>query len=438
MLRLKNPAIFWLLKYHKEYIMKNFILTVVVTLLACCSIPAQKLSDPILLWKRGAPGATGSTDEDRPAIIPFIPDASKRNGAAVLVVPGGGFTIRAVDHEGILVAQWLKDRGIAAFVLRYRLRPLYTRVDWVKDGQRAMQFIRSHAKEYGISGDRVGAVGFCAGANLIADMALNTVPGKSGTTDPLDQFDTKPDFMILAYGGLQIPADADSVALSSLPPTFMYGTVEDAGATRTMMEMSSRLLEAGVPVETHFFRNGQHGSGFAIGDPVLGSWTRLMHNWMAAGGFLTAKPQVPLTGIIKLDGAPLVKGMLILKPVDQPEAPSVVVYMNNTGTGEMGRFSVPEDQGPVEGKYSVEVRQDATRWISNSRHPFMIKMMAKQRDGTITEQEIKEWGEFLRKRDLSPSIENQRVFAYKHPNDKQPYVIDVKKGSDVLIEVFSK
>jgi hypothetical protein len=281
-------------------------------------------------------------------------------------------------------------------------------------------------------------VGFSAGANLITDMALNTFPGKSGTTDPLDQFDTKPDFMILAYGGLQIPADADSVALSSLPPTFMYGTVEDAGATRVMMEMSSRLLEAGVPVETHFFRNGQHGSGFAIGDPVLGSWTRLMHNWMAAGGFLTAKPQVPLTGIIKLDGAPLVKGMLILKPVDQPEAPSVVVYMNNTGTGEMGRFSVPEDQGPVEGKYNVEVRQDATRWISNSRHPFMIKMMAKQRDGTITEQEIKEWGEFLRKRDLSPSIENQRVFAYKHLNDKQAYVIDVKKGSDVLIEVFSK
>ena len=112
--------------------------------------------------------------------------------------------------------------------------------------------------------------------------------------------------------------------------------------------------------------------------------------------------------------------------------------MNNTGTGEMGRFSVPEAQGPVEGKYSVEVRQDATRWISNSRHPFMIKMMAKQRDGTITDQEIKEWGEFLRKRDLSPSIENQRVFAYKHPDDKQAYVIDVKKGANVLIEVFSK
>src|SRR4029079_4389940 len=105
---------------------------------------AQKLADPILLWPDAAPGATGITDEDKPAIIPFIPESSKRNGAAVLVVPGGGFTIRAVDHEGVLVAQWLKDHGITAFVLRYRLRPLYNRNDWVSDGQRAMQYIRAH------------------------------------------------------------------------------------------------------------------------------------------------------------------------------------------------------------------------------------------------------------------------------------------------------
>src|SRR6187399_2225641 len=113
------------------------------------SASAQKLADPILLWPEGAPGATGISDEDKPAVIPFIPEKSKRNGAAVLVVPGGGFTIRAVDHEGVLVAQWFKEHGIAAFLLRYRLRPLYNRNDWVSDGQRAMQFIRAHANEYG-------------------------------------------------------------------------------------------------------------------------------------------------------------------------------------------------------------------------------------------------------------------------------------------------
>ena len=416
--------------------MKNLALIILVSILNSQLAYAQKLADPILLWPQGAPGATGESNEDKPAIIPFIPEPSKRNGAAVLVVPGGGFTIRAVDHEGVLVAQWLKEHGITAFLLRYRLRPLYTRAEWVKDGHRAMQFIRSHAAEYTISTDRVGAVGFSAGANLIADMSLNFVSGKPGATDRLDQLGTKPDFMILAYGGLNI--DEPSLSVSNLPPTFMYGTVEDAGATRQMMKMASRLLEAGVPVESHFFRNGQHGSGFAIGDPVLGTWTTLMYNWIKAGGFLTNKTQVPLTGIIKLDGAPLVKGMMVLTPVDSHEAPPVVIYMNNTGTGEMGRFSVPKDQGPIEGKYRVEVRQDATRWISNSRHPFMIEMMAKERDGTISAEELKKWGDFLRKRDLSPSIENQRIFALQRPGDKKDYTIDIKRGGDLLIEVFSK
>ena len=130
--------------------------------------------------------------------------------------------------------------------------------------------------------------------------------------------------------------------------------------------------------------------------------------------------------------------MVILTPVDQPGAPPVVVYMNNTGTGELGRFNVPRSQGPIEGKYRVEVRQDATRWTSNSRDPFMIKMMTKQREGTLTEQDRKEWSEFLRKRDLSPSIDDQRVFPRQHPNDKNDYVMNVTDGADMSIEVFSK
>jgi acetyl esterase/lipase len=399
---------------------------------------AQKLADPILLWPQGAPGATGSTDEDKPAIIPFLPDASKRNGAAVLVIPGGGFTIRAVDHEGVLAAQWLRERGITAFLLRYRLRPLYSRTDWIKDGQRAVQYIRSHAQEYNISVNRVGAVGFSAGANLIADMTLNAVSAQTDASDPLDRFQTKPDFIILAYGAAQIPDGTDPVTLASLPPTFMYGTAEDAGSTRGMLEFYTRLFRAGAPVEAHFFRNGVHGSGFALGDPTLGEWPKLMHNWMAAGGFLTDKPQTSLAGVIRLDGKPLIKGMAILTPVGEREAPPVTIYINNTGTGELGRFSMPRHQGPVVGKYRVEVRQDATRWTSNSRDPFMIGMMTKQREGKLTEQDTKAWGEYLRKRDLSPSIDNQRVFPRQHPNDKSDYIIDIKENADVVIEVFSK
>src|SRR6186997_947157 len=178
------------------------------------SASSQKLADPILLWPDGAPGATGISDEDKPAVIPFVPAPSKRNGAAVLVVPGGGFTIRAVDHEGVLVAQWLKDRGITAFLLRYRLRPLYGRNDWVADGQRAVQFIRAHAAEYNISADRIGAVGFSAGAELVADMTVNAIAANSNATDSLERFSSKPDFMILAYGSMHIPDNGDSATIA--------------------------------------------------------------------------------------------------------------------------------------------------------------------------------------------------------------------------------
>jgi len=418
--------------------MKLTCLLIFVFITFAYSVSAQIFADPILLWPDGAPGATGISDEDKPAVIPFVPEASKRNGAAILVVPGGGFTIRAVDHEGVLIAQWLKDHGITAFLLRYRLRPIYDRTDWVKDGQRAMQYIRSHSTEYHLSTNRVGAIGFSAGANLIADMTMNTISTQRNATDPLDQFSSKPDFMILGYGSIRILGNVDSIAVAGLPPTFMYGTAEDRSSNGGMQEMFSRLYRAGVPVEAHFFQNGIHGTGFALGDPILGQWTNLLHNWLAVGGFLTSKQREALSGIVKLNGSPLVKGMVILTPVNDAEAPPVIVYINNTGTGELGRFLVPKIQGPVEGKYKVEVRQDATRWISNSREPFMIKMMDKQSKGTLTDADKKEWSEYLRKRDLSPSIYKQRIFARKHPNDKGEYIVDVKGNREVLIEVFSK
>ena len=407
---------------------------VVFTTLSYTAV-AQKPAAPILLWPAGAPGATGVSDEDKPAIIPFIPEASKRNGAAVLVVPGGGFTIRAVDHEGVLVAQWLKDHGITAFLLRYRLRPLYARNDWVTDGQRGMQYIRAHAAEYYISTDHVGAVGFSAGATMIADMTLNPVPVQVNVADPLTSLSSKPDFLILAYGSTRIPENATTAALASMPPTFMYGTVEDRSSQGGMLDMYTRLYRANAPVEAHFFRNGIHGTGFAVGDPVLGQYTTLLHNWLTSGGFLIAKPQIPLAGVVKLNSSPLLSGMVILTSVDNKNAPPVTVYIRNTGTGELGRFLVPKNQGPIEGKYKVEVRQDATRWTSNSREPFMINMMGKR---TLTDADNKEWGEYLRKRDLSPSIYNQITYSRKHPTDKGDYIVDIKNGKEVLIEVFSK
>jgi acetyl esterase/lipase len=392
----------------------------------------------IELWPNGAPGATGTTDEDKPAVIPFIPEAAKHTGAAVLVCPGGAFTTRATDHEGVLVAQWFKARGVAAFLLRYRLRPLYAREHWLRDGQRGLQYIRAHAREYGVSPNRVGIIGFSAGASLAADAAFHTLPAQATSADPLDRVPSRPDFLILSYGSAPLPAAAASAAGAALPPTFMFCTVEDAGAMRGMTELFAALRQAKAPVEAHFFQNGEHGTGVAQGDPVLGEWPNLMYTWLRAGGFLADGPRVPLKGLVKLDGAPLVRGVVILTPVDKPGAPPVVAYITNTGTGPLGQFSVSQNQGPVAGRYRVEVRQDATRWLSNSRDPVMIKMMGKAQSRTLTDEDRKEWGEYIRRRDLSPSITEQRVFRRQRPTDRQDYVVEIKEGDAPLtIEVFS-
>jgi len=411
-------------------------LTVLVLLVVAVPALGQKLAEPILLWPSGAPGATGNSNEDKPAIIPVLPDAAKNTGAAIVVLPGGGFTVRAVDHEGVLVSQWLKERGIAAFIVRYRIRPLYERKDWLADAQRAMQFVRANADQYRISPNRIGIIGFSAGAQLAADASFNPLAANAASTDPLEKVSSRPDFLILSYGSMQMP---NSVAGANVPPTFMYCTAEDAGQMRGMVDLYSSLLKAKVPAEAHFFVNGVHGVGFALGDPVLGEWPHLMHKWLMAGGFLTAKPRASLAGVVKLDGTPLIRGMVILTPVDQPTAPPVTMYITNAHTKELGSFEISPEQGPVAGKYRVEVRQDATRWLSNSRDPIMIQMMEKLRNRSLTDEDRKAWGEYVRKRDLSPSIENQRVFSRQRPKDKSDYIVEIKPGANTLtLEVFSK
>ena len=421
----------------RQLLCAAMLLAALLLMPAVTAVAADKPDFRVIeLWPRGAPGATGATDEDKPAVIPFLPAEGRRTGAAILICPGGAFTTRATDHEGVLVAQWLKARGIASFILRYRIRPLYTRQDSLRDAQRGLQYIRSHAAEYRVSPDRIGIIGFSAGAELASDAAFHTLPGQPDASDPWERAPSRPDFLVLSYGSSPLPAAAAS---GTLPPTFMFCTAEDAGHLRGMLDLYASLRQAKVPVEAHFFVNGEHGVGFAQGDPVLGEWPHLMFKWLVGGGFLAAGPRVPLTGVVKLDGAPLIRGMVILTPMDQPTAPPVVAYITNTGTGPLGRFSVNQHQGPVAGRYRVEVRQDATRWMSNSRDPVMIKMMGKARSGALTDEDRREWGEHVRKRDLAPSIEDQRVFSRQRPTDKTDYVVEIKSGGDQLtLEIFSR
>src|SRR5205085_4371497 len=137
------------------------------------------------------------------------------------------------------------------------------------------------------------------------------------------------------YGSSRMPEQlANNVAV---PPTFMFCTAEDMGHLRGMLELYSNLLRLKVPVESHFFTNGEHGVGFAQGDPVLGEWPNLMFNWMRTSGFLTAQPHIAAEGIVKLNGEPLPHGYVIFTPLDKAGAPPVVAYVFNTGQ-VLGQF----------------------------------------------------------------------------------------------------
>src|SRR5205807_6351738 len=122
------------------------------------SSAGQAIPQPILLWDKEVPRATGTAAEDKPAVYPYLPGAARNTGAAILVCPGGGNQTRCVDFEGVLIAQWFKEHGIAAFVLRYRVAPLYTGAEARLDTQRGVQFLRANAEKFKIAPDRIGTI----------------------------------------------------------------------------------------------------------------------------------------------------------------------------------------------------------------------------------------------------------------------------------------
>jgi acetyl esterase/lipase len=238
------------------------------------------IPEPILLWPSGAPEAVPDangvfTDEDKPALYAFPAKGPNATNLAFLIIPGGAFTNRCMDNEGVQVARFLNRHGISGFVLRYRIGPNYPRrTISTMDAHRAMRYIRAHAAEYKIAPDRIGTIGFSAGAELQGDAFYNGVAeGDPTAADPLDRLSTRANFCALIYGGrnLQNPASA--------PPTFLFNTIEDAGHLNVQVSVLNSLRQAKVPVEAHFYQVGPHGTALSPGDPQLGHWPELMLEW---------------------------------------------------------------------------------------------------------------------------------------------------------------
>ncbi len=153
----------------------------------------------VLLWPKGAPGAKGTTALDKPRLDVYLPPAGKGNRTGIVVVPGGGYGLLALDHEGKQIAAWLVERGVAAFVLHYRLGRRYPHPAPLTDAQRAVRTVRARAKEFGIEPDRVGIWGFSAGGHLASTVSTHFDKGKKDDPDPVGRVSCRPDFAILCY-----------------------------------------------------------------------------------------------------------------------------------------------------------------------------------------------------------------------------------------------
>jgi acetyl esterase/lipase len=279
----------------------------------------------IPLWPNGAPGSEARKDEPEniswrqepdivfpvisnihnPSLTPYLPAKGKATGCAVIIAPGGGNMQHTIDREGYDFAQWLADRGIAAFVLKYRLardastpagaaQPYKASVHALADAQRSVRLVRSRAQEWGIDSARVGVIGFSAGGETFGHLLINDSKGDANATDPIDRLDARPDFAAHVYSAFLrnfVTATATDPAkleqLKGFPPEFLLvASTDSANTVEFQANFFLALKRAGVPAELHIFNEGGHGFGVRQWDRSVSGWPTLFEGWLKDRGFL--------------------------------------------------------------------------------------------------------------------------------------------------------
>jgi acetyl esterase/lipase len=247
-----------------------------------------------------------------PTLIPFSPEKGKANGAAIIICPGGGYSILSMENEGYAIARKFNEIGVTAFILKYRLPSDSIMVDKtigpLQDAQRAVQLVRQRAKEWGLNTDRVGIIGFSAGGHL-ASTAITHFD--KAVIDNKDNVNLRPDFAVLMYpvisfGELAHKGSKDNLVgktptsemvelysnekqvTANTPPTFLVHAQDD----RTVPVMNSvvfyqAMVKAGVKGELHLYQAGGHGFGLN-NKTTKDEWFERCKNWMDANGWLTA------------------------------------------------------------------------------------------------------------------------------------------------------
>ena len=222
------------------------------------------------------------TDVTNPAVIVFEPDVSVNNGAGVIVCPGGGYEILAIDKEGYEVAEWLNKLGFTAFVLQYRVPD--KQEEALFDIQRAIRVIRSKAPAWDLNTNKLGVLGFSAGGSLSARASTRYAVDTYAKMDSIDSISCRPDFAVLIYSSYLDDGENRSLTPELLvdnntPPMFIFGTSDDRFGNGSLV-MAAALRDNEVPVEVHLLQEGGHGYGMRPGNIAAETWPLLAEDWL--------------------------------------------------------------------------------------------------------------------------------------------------------------
>lgn len=267
----------------------------------------------ISIWPNGVPNGTGlaappevdtTTAKDNliagrplirlgnvsnPTITYYAPKHAKGDTPAVVVFPGGGYHILAIDLEGTEVCDWLNNAGIACVLLKYRVPnsgPYPKSPAALQDAQRAVGLVRQHAAEWHIDPKRVGVLGFSAGAHLAAALSTHFDQRLYDFVDAADKLPCRPDFAVIVYPGYLALADKnmatnpDIQPTAQTPPTFIVQAEDDPVHVENATNYFLQLKQAKVPAELHIYAEGGHGYGLRPTDLPVTKWPQAVEIWL--------------------------------------------------------------------------------------------------------------------------------------------------------------
>jgi len=232
----------------------------------------------------------------QPTMTVYSP-AGKNTGAAVVVFPGGGYQILAIDLEGTEVCDWLTAKGITCVLLKYRVPgagqeprsgPYPRSAMALEDAQRTVGLVRLHAAEWRIDPHKIGVLGFSAGGHLVAAISAHFEKRLYPAVDAADKESCRPDFAVVLYPGHMLSKSAREFELtpsipvtSKTPPTFLLQAEDDpVDSVKNSLVYYAALKKAGVPAEMHLYPQGGHAFGLRRTKLPITAWPELVERWM--------------------------------------------------------------------------------------------------------------------------------------------------------------